>query len=540
MKRNKLLRLTLLLVLGLMVVFVKTSVLKASETEGTGCEHSWDGGTVTSEATCTEDGVLTYTCTICGGTKTETIEATGHTWDGNVCSSCGSVKESSLSSGTVTLSASSYTYNGSARKPTVEVVINGTTLTKDTDYTVAYSNNTDVGTASVTVTGTGLYSGTVTENFTINKKSISSDSAAASVALSKTSYTYDGSAKKPTPTVKITLNGSTVTLVKGTDYTVSYSSNTNVGTAKVTIKGTGNYSGTLSKTFKINPKSTTLSSLSAASKGFTAKWKTVSAQVSGYQIQYATNSSFTKNKGTVTVSGKSSKTGSASTLKASTKYYVRVRTYKTVSGTKYYSSWSSAKTITTGKKITVFAGDSIMSGLLSSSYNGVKYMSMSGTKKVVAYKGLNTLTFQTNSRFSGKTAVEKIISYKPYRVYLMLGTNEVSWRSVSSSMDNYAEIIEAIQEGSPTTEIVILAIPPVSKSVASSRTGFKKISTYNSKLKALAKEYGCTYYNYTSSFKNSSGYLLSKYNGGDGIHWNLAGYKKFGSLITAYDKKLEN
>ena len=171
----------------------------------------------------------------------------------------------------------------------------------------------------------------------------------AKISISKCSVsnikskTYTGKVIHQSPTVKY---GKT-TLKKGTDYSLAYSKNINVGTATVTIKGIGNYNGSVKKTFKINPKGTSLKSLSAKKKGFTAKWSKQATQTTGYQIQYATNSKFTKNKKTVTVKGTKTTSKTVSKLSAKKKYYVRVRTYKTVNGKKYYSGWSKVKTVTT-------------------------------------------------------------------------------------------------------------------------------------------------------------------------------------------------
>ena len=161
-------------------------------------------------------------------------------------------------------------------------------------------------------------------------------------------YTYSGKAIKPSPVIKY---GKT-TLRKGTDYTLSYKNNTNVGLATVTVKGRGKYAGTLTATFAINPKGTTISSLTAASKAFTVKWKKqasrmASSRVTGYQIQYATNKTFTKNKKAVKIKGYSKTARKVTGLKAKTRYYVRVRTYMTVGGKTYYSPWSKAKVIRT-------------------------------------------------------------------------------------------------------------------------------------------------------------------------------------------------
>lgn len=100
------------------------------------------------------------------------------------------------------------------------------------------------------------------------------------------------------------------------------------------------------KTRHINEANpTSISKLTAKSKGFTINWKTVN-NASGYQISYSTSSSF-KKPTTKTYSGASTKTKTISKLKAKQKYYVRIRTYKTVNDKKYYSAWSSSKTIKT-------------------------------------------------------------------------------------------------------------------------------------------------------------------------------------------------
>ena len=140
------------------------------------------------------------------------------------------------------------------------------------------------------------------------------------------------------------------TLVEGTDYELSYSNNVEVGTATVTITGKGVYGGTVKKTFRILPKGTGVSKVTAAKKGFTVKWKKQAVQTTGYEVQYSTSAKFTK-KTSKTVKVKKVKTTSAKVtkLKAKKKYYVRVRTYKTVQGKAVYSTWSKAKTVTTRK-----------------------------------------------------------------------------------------------------------------------------------------------------------------------------------------------
>ena len=173
---------------------------------------------------------------------------------------------------------------------------------------------------------------------------------ASNIKLSKTAYTYNGKVQKPSVTVK---NSKGKTLKYGTDYTVTYPKGMkNVGkyTVKVTLKG--NYSGSKSMTYNINPKGTSVSKVTAAKKGFKVTWKKQAAQTTGYQVQYSTSSKF-KSAKTVTISKNKTTSKSVSKLSAKKKYYVRVRTYKTVKiggkSVKLYSGWSKAKSVTTKK-----------------------------------------------------------------------------------------------------------------------------------------------------------------------------------------------
>ena len=155
-----------------------------------------------------------------------------------------------ISKASIILSQTSYAYDGTAKTPSVTVTLDEKTLTLNTDYIVAYSDNINVGTAKVTVAGKGNYTGSKTVEFTITKAAEEpkkADISKASVTLSQTSYTYDGTAKAPSVTVA--LDGKTLAL--NTDYTVAYSNNIKVGTAKATVAGKGNYTGSKSVNFTI-------------------------------------------------------------------------------------------------------------------------------------------------------------------------------------------------------------------------------------------------------------------------------------------------
>lgn len=99
--------------------------------------------------------------------------------------------------------------------------------------------------------------------------------------------------------------------------------------------------------FSIIPKKVTLSKVTSGKKSFTAYWKKVTAQASGYQIQYALNKNFTKGKKTVTVTSYKTARKAIKKLKAKKKYYVRVRAYKKVDGEKYFGAWSKIKSVKT-------------------------------------------------------------------------------------------------------------------------------------------------------------------------------------------------
>ena len=374
---------------------------KDSTTKATG--HSYGNSVVTKQPTCTSEGTAIKTCTKCNATVTEKLPAKGHTavtdkgypatcttagkTDGSHCSVCNTVikvqtvinatghkssgwivdktasigvkgskhKECtvckkvletaeipalsriSISKASVTLSTSTYAYDGKAKTPSVNVKVNGKTLKKDTDYTVSYSNNTKVGTAKVTITGKGNYTGSVSKTYSIKnnfkKATVSSISTKA----------FTG--KNITQSITVKYNGKT--LKKGTDYTVSYSNNKNIGTATVKITGKCSYTGTITKTFKINPAKQEIQKLTAKSKAFFVDWAQ-KGSATGYEIQYATNSKFTSAKKVTITNNKTDKT-TVSKLSGKKKYYVRVRSYTTVKGTKYYGAWSASKSVTTKK-----------------------------------------------------------------------------------------------------------------------------------------------------------------------------------------------
>ena len=374
---------------------------KDSTTKATG--HSYGNSVVTKQPTCTSEGTAIKTCTKCNATVTEKLPAKGHTavtdkgysatcttagkTDGSHCSVCNTVIKAqtvinatghkssvwivdkaasigvkgskhkectvckkvletaeipalskiSISKASVTLSTSTYAYDGKAKKPGVTVKLNGKTLKNGTDYTVSYSNNTKVGTATVKITGKGNYTGSVSKTYSIKNNF----KKATISGISTKAFT----GKNITQSITVKYNGKT--LKNGTDYTVSYSNNKKIGTAAVKIAGKGSYTGTVTKTFKINPAKQEIQKLTAKSKAFFVDWAQ-KGSATGYEIQYATNSKFTRAKKVTITNNKTDKT-TVSKLSGKKKYYVRVRSYTTVKGTKYYGAWSASKSVTTKK-----------------------------------------------------------------------------------------------------------------------------------------------------------------------------------------------
>ncbi len=182
------------------------------------------------------------------GQKTINISNVNGNYTVSNCSATFTINPKEVTNPTIELSQTSYTYNGSAQTPTVTVKDGSTTIASG-EYTVSYSNNTNAGTATVTIAdkANGNYTVSGSATFTISPKEVSSPT----IEFSDAEITYTGSALTPTITVK---DGSTV--IPTSEYTVSYSNNTNAGTANLTItdKANGNYTVSGETTFTINPK----------------------------------------------------------------------------------------------------------------------------------------------------------------------------------------------------------------------------------------------------------------------------------------------
>ena len=169
------------------------------------------------------------------------------------------------------------------------------------------------------------------------------------VKLIKTSGTYNGKVQNPDEVIK---DRTGKALKGGEDYNVFYPKGMkNVGKYTIKVVFKEYYGGSKYITYNINPKGTSVSKVTSTKKGFKVKWKKQATQTTGYQVQYSTSSKFKKGNKTVNITKNKTTSKSIKKLAAKKKYYVRVRTYKTVKvngkNVKLYSGWSKAKKVTT-------------------------------------------------------------------------------------------------------------------------------------------------------------------------------------------------
>ena len=246
------------------------------------------------------------------------------------------INKRSIAGGSITLHRNSntgYTYTGGAIKPGIDAVFLKNGKTKVYDYKVEYKNNVKAGTGTVVVTGTNNNTGSISKTFKINKRNITG----GSITLHRdpnTGYTYTGGAIKPGIDAVFMKNGKT----KVNDYSVSYKNNVKVGTATITVTGTNNNTGSISRTFKINKRNISNAKINLESSAYTYTGKEIKPKIksitlNGSSIKDDYNVSYTNNvkigTATVTITGYNNNTGTAKTtfkIEEKPKYAVVSRT----------------------------------------------------------------------------------------------------------------------------------------------------------------------------------------------------------------------
>ncbi len=304
------------------------------------------------------------------------------------------VSKKSLNNGLLTLSETSYVYDGTYKKPAATVTFGGKVLQEGKDYTISYRNNLNVGVTTVIATGMGDYTGYTSKNFTITKRAMAGGTVSVTSSVS-----FTGSNITPSVTVKVAGR----TLTNGTDYTVSYSNNKNVGTSNVYVYGKGNYSGSLSAKFDIVPAKQQIQKLETKYKGFYIDWAQ-KGSATGYDVEYSVNANMS---GAVSKHLTASKpdTLTVSGLSGDKTYYVRVRSYTNVNGKVYYGAWSDIKSIKTANNDITKA---TVSGISTKAFTG-KTITQNVTVKVgntVLKNGTDYTVSYSNNKKVGKATVK--------------------------------------------------------------------------------------------------------------------------------------
>ena len=319
--------------------------------------------TSTTYSTCTTRGNNTYTCSRCFNSYTEQLPLAEHSYSlvnliqkatpskqgkitKSTCLVCGIEGETQtiFAPQEIILSTNSFTYSGKQCKPAVTVKDSAGKVIDSYHYTVAYSNNTNAGTARVTVTFKGdYYEGSMSKTFKIVPKKLTN-------CYLDNTFTYTGKAITPMPyyykTVVQTFDGEQYTekaltyFKKGTEYTIAVSGkHTQVGTYTVVIRFCGNYTGTVKKSIQIRPKPVTKSNTKPYSEtSIKISWNKV-AGVSGYSVfRYnIQKSKWERYKNTTATSM------IVPRINASyTDVWLRIWTYKKVGGKVYYNESAKA------------------------------------------------------------------------------------------------------------------------------------------------------------------------------------------------------
>lgn len=235
------------------------------------------------------------------------------------------------------------TYTGRKLTPEVIVIVNGIYV-DSANYNLVYKNNKNVGTATVSITGKGKYSGTITGSFTISKASQQIINVLSTYKKKYSSSSFKLNAKAKTAVTYVSSNKK-VAVVNKTTGRVQIKG---CGKAVITITAKGKNYKTVTKkvTIIVAPDKTSITKLKSTSKAkinITYKKKT---GATGYEVVYSTSKTFkTAKTKTKLVKGKSKNKAVIKGLTPGKKYYVKVRAYKTIDGKRYYSSYSKVKTV---------------------------------------------------------------------------------------------------------------------------------------------------------------------------------------------------
>jgi len=354
--------------------------------------HSWSGGVVTKAATCKEAGVMTYTCGICSETKTEAIaKLTTHTYDhacDTTCNVCDETRTTTHSwdNGVVTKAAT-------CKEAGVKTFTCGICSETKTEAIAKLTTHTYTTT---TTKATLSSDGSIVRACTVCGKVASTTAIArpTTFTLSTVNYTYNGAVKTPGVTVK-DANGKT--LVKGTDYTVTYpSGRTALGTYTVTITMKGNYSGTKILTFNIKLGTPTVTVANAAN-GVKVSWNKIAGATS-YKVYRSVYTNGAWSSWTAIKIGVTGTTYTDTSLKSNANVKYTVRAFNGSHSSTYKASAS----------IKFLAAPTVK---VANAANGVKitWNKIAGTKTYTVYRSV-----YTNGAWSGWKAIKTGVTGTTY------------------------------------------------------------------------------------------------------------------------------
>ncbi|MCD7797398.1 MAG: hypothetical protein LUG95_07350 [Clostridiales bacterium] len=352
------------------------------------CEYSYEA-TKTVDETCTEDGYTVYTCAICGDSYTEVIEATGHklgsstasveptcTTDGYTYQRCMICREMVVVS---VIEKTGHTYSSSTTSASYSQhgsITYTCTICQDSYTEVVHSYDiTEISPATCTQEGYTVYTCTVcgdsytkvialiaygfgnnkqyctvcgTENSDYSISTDSTDTQAQGIDNNDNGDSGENSADasaENNSSQNSTSSSADSDTSTNNNASANYDSNTALSsTDSLLLSASVMESTDSAETAK--PKKTKIKKLKKGKKKFKVTRKKISG-VTGYQIQYATNKKFTKNKKAVTVKGTKKTSKTIKKLRSQKTYYVHIRTYKTVNDKRVYSKWSVVKKVKT-------------------------------------------------------------------------------------------------------------------------------------------------------------------------------------------------
>lgn len=298
--------------------------------------------------------------------------------------------------------ADAFTYTGSAIAPQIAVVYGNDVLRQGVDYSVAYSNNVNVGTATVTVTGMGAYSGMRQATFAIVAKSVTRCSFGT---VETKLYNQHATSQN------LVVSDGGRTLVANQDYSVTYLNNTNPGTATIQITGLGNYGGVKTIRYNIEVKPMTQVSVATTSSSVKLTWPAVdSAQ--GYAIYNGSNRLVKTVTGTSFTQKK---------LKSMTNYTFKVRPYVVSDGATYFGDFSNTVTTTTNPPTP--SGVKVKAGSKQAKISWKKVKGVTGyevyrsTKKSSGYKKVTTIKKSSTTSYTNKKLKKNKKYYFKVRAY---------------------------------------------------------------------------------------------------------------------------